>query len=107
MARVLFGDVNPSGKLPFSIPTDDAHLPYFGSADKTIQYDLYHGYTLLDRDGHKPAYPFGYGLSYTAWRYDGLEVKRNDSQVGVTVTVSNTGHRKGEEVVQVYVGVLD
>lgn len=106
LARVLFGEVDPSGKLPFTIPADTAHLPYFSSTDKTIRYDLYHGYTLLDRDGHRPAYPFGYGLSYTTWQYDGLEVKRNGGQVDVTVTVSNTGDRKGQEVVQVYVGVL-
>jgi beta-glucosidase len=107
LARVLFGDVNPSGKLPFTIPTDTAHLPYFSSTDKTIRYDLYHGYTLLDKNGHKPAYPFGFGLSYTSWQYQDLEIERNGNQVNVTVTVRNAGSREGEEVVQVYVGVIE
>ena len=57
LARVLFGDVNPSGKLPFSIPRDESHLPYFSSTDSEITYDLYHGYTLLEKNGHEAAYP--------------------------------------------------
>ena len=62
LARILFGDVNPSGKLPFSIPTSVDHLPYFSSTDKEITYDLYPGYTLLDKNGHQPAFTFGFGL---------------------------------------------
>lgn len=104
---VLFGDVNPSGKLPFTIPQDESHLPYFSSTDREITYDLYHGYRLLDRDGHKAAYPFGFGLSYTTYAYKGMGVVDNGESVDVTVTVRNTGHVSGEEIIQVYVGMND
>jgi beta-glucosidase len=107
LARVLFGEVNPSGKLPFTIPTEAAHLPYFSSTDKTIRYDLYHGYTLLDKNGHKPSYPFGFGLSYTSFVYSDLQVEERDRNILVSVSVTNTGDRDGEEVIQVYVGMTD
>ncbi len=107
LARILFGDVNPSGKLPFSIPTSVEHLPYFSSSDKEITYDLFHGYTLLDKNGHQPAYPFGFGLSYTHFEYSDLTVSRKDDRLEVSITVSNSGERNGAEVVQVYVGKPD
>jgi beta-glucosidase len=105
LARVLFGDVNPSGKLPFTIPAEQGHLPYFSSTDREITYDLYHGYTLLDKNGHTPAYPFGFGLSYTRFEYRDLRLARGGDVVNVTVNVTNTGDRDGTEVVQVYVGM--
>lgn len=107
LARILFGDVNPSGKLPFSIPADENHLPYFSNSDREITYDLYHGYTLLERNHVKPAYAFGHGLSYTTWRYSDLQLRHDNDGIGVTVTVENIGSRSGEEVVQVYVGKPD
>ncbi|MBE0688483.1 MAG: glycoside hydrolase family 3 C-terminal domain-containing protein, partial [Anaerolineaceae bacterium] len=107
LARILFGEVNPSGKLPFSIPTSVEHLPYFSSNDKEITYDLYHGYTLLDKNGHRPAYPFGFGLSYTNFEYSDLRVTRKEDHLEVTVTVKNIGERDGAEVVQVYVSKPD
>jgi len=105
LTRILFGEVNPSGKLPFSIPKDVSHLPYFSSTDKEIQYDLYHGYTLLDKNGHEPNYPFGFGLSYTEFEYGDLKIQKLQDAVEVSVIVSNTGNREGEEIVQVYVGM--
>jgi beta-glucosidase len=105
LARILFGDVNPSGKLPFTIPTSVEHLPYFSSTDAEITYDLYHGYTLLDKRGLKPAYPFGFGLSYTTYAYRDLRVEQKDQSLDVTVKVANTGSRDGEEIVQVYIGM--
>jgi beta-glucosidase len=105
LARILFGDVNPSGKLPFTIPTSVDQLPYFSSTDQEITYDLYHGYTLLDKKGLKPAYPFGFGLSYTTYTYSDLQVENKDQSLEVKVKVSNTGSRDGEEIVQVYVGM--
>ena len=108
LARVLFGDVNPSGKLPFTIPVSADQLPYFSSTDREITYDLYHGYTLADKKGHQPAFPFGLGLSYTTFQYSNLRLSANeiptDGDLYVSVDVSNTGSCFGEEVVQLYVG---
>jgi beta-glucosidase len=105
LARVLFGEVNPSGKLPFTIPSSTDHLPYFSSTDPDITYDLYHGYTLLEKYGLKPAYPFGFGLSYTTYAYGDLRIEKASHGLEVTVKVTNTGSRDGEEVAQVYVGM--
>ena len=105
LARVLFGDVDPSGKLPFTIPQDKSHLPYFSNTDAEIVYELYHGYTLLDKHGYQPAYPFGFGLSYTTWEYGTPELNRQGDQVVVTVDLKNAGNVAGAEVVQVYVGI--
>ncbi|PKL93189.1 MAG: peptidase M19, partial [Gemmatimonadetes bacterium HGW-Gemmatimonadetes-1] len=65
------------------------------SSDKKITYDLYHGYTLLDKNGHQPAYPFGFGLSYTNFEYSDLSVTRKNDRLEVSVTVHNTGERDG------------
>lgn len=105
LPRILFGDVNPSGKLPFTIPQDESHLPYFSNTDAEITYDLYHGYTLLEKQGHKPAYPFGFGLSYTTWEYGEPRLEKQDDHVLVMVDLTNTGNVAGAEVVQVYVGL--
>jgi beta-glucosidase len=108
LARVLFGDVNPSGKMPLTTAIDAAQLPFFDEFADTIEYGRYHGYTLLDRQGQEPAFPFGHGLSYTTFALANLRVLTpavpRDGTVGVTVEVTNTGHRAGEEVVQLYVG---
>jgi beta-glucosidase len=105
LSRILFGDVNPSGKLPFTIPQDQSHLPYFSNTDAEITYDLYHGYTLHDKQGHQPAYPFGFGFSYTTWEYGKPQLDRQDGRVIVTVDLKNVGNAAGAEVVQVYVGI--
>ena len=105
LPRILFGDVNPSGKLPFTIPHDQSHLPYFSNTDAEITYDLYHGYTLLEKQGHTPAYPFGFGLSYTTWEYGEPQLDKQDNHVMVTVDLKNAGDAAGAEVVQVYVGI--
>jgi beta-glucosidase len=105
LPRILFGDVNPSGKLPFSIPTTPDHLPYFSPTDREITYDFYHGYTLLEKRGWQPAYPFGSGLSYTSYQYHDLQVETVAQALKVRVQVSNTGSRDGEEAVQVYIGM--
>ncbi|WP_170311493.1 beta-glucosidase family protein [Vallitalea okinawensis] len=107
LPRVLFGDVNPSGKLPFTIPEDISHLPYFSSEDNEITYDLYHGYSKLDKDGNNACYPFGFGLSYTTFKYNKIDVLKGEDVVDVKVAVTNAGKVDGEEVVQVYVGMVD
>ena len=108
LAGVLFGDVNPSGKMPLTTPKDEKQLPFFDEFADTIEYGPYHGYTLADKKGYEPAYPFGYGLSYTTYAYGNLKVATPtvspDGKVDVTVDVTNTGSRAGEEVVQLYVG---
>jgi beta-glucosidase len=105
LSRILFGDVNPSGKLPFTIPQDQNHLPYFSNTDAEITYDLYHGYSYLDKNGYTPAYPFGFGLSYTTWKYGEPQLDKQDDHVTVTVDLKNAGDVAGAEVVQVYVGI--
>lgn len=105
LARILFGDMNPSGKLPFSIASDPTHYPYFSSTDSEITYDLYHGYSYMDKAEVEAAYPFGFGLSYTQWAYDNVRLTNDGDQIHVTVNLSNIGQRTGEEVVQVYVGM--
>lgn len=104
LADILWGDVVPSGKLPFSIPDDVEHLPTvdFFHADR-IYYDYDHGYRKLDRDGNKAAYPFGYGLSYTNFSYGTVATERTQKGVTVKAAITNNGTYAGDEVVQVYV----
>jgi beta-glucosidase len=108
LARVLFGDVNPSGKLPLTTPEDEKQLPFFDEFADSIEYGPYHGYTLFDWNGQEPAFPFGHGRSYTTYTYANLAVATPrvpaDGRVDVAVDVTNTGARAGEEVVQLYVG---
>lgn len=98
LADILFGRYNPSGKLPVTFYRSDADLPDFkdySMANRTYRY--FEGDVL---------YPFGYGLSYTSFRYKKLEVAetaQTGDTVQVQVTVSNTGKKDGEEVVQLYV----
>ncbi len=105
LARLLFGDVSPSGKLPFTIRKTESDLPYFSSTDLEIEYGRYHGYTLLDKNGVTPMYPFGHGLSYTTFSLAKPQVSAGEHGLSVAVTVKNTGDRDGAEVVQVYVGM--
>jgi beta-glucosidase len=108
LARVLFGDVNPSGKMPLTTPRDEKQLPFFDEFADSIEYGPYHGYTLADKKGYEPAFPFGHGLSYTTYSYAKLKVATPrvspEGSVEVSVDVKNTGARAGEEVVQLYVG---
>ena len=97
--------MNPSGRLPFSVPTDEAHLPHW-DPDATVEtYDLWHGHWRLTRDGHAPALPFGFGLSYTTFAIESLEVDVSGEGPVATVVVINTGDRDGDTVVQLYGGV--
>ncbi len=104
LPRILFGDVNPSGKLPFTIPQDQSQLPYFSNTEAEITYDLYHGYSYLDKHGYMPAYPFGFGLSYTMWEYGEPRLAKQADHVTVTADLKNVGDVAGAEVVQVYIG---
>jgi beta-glucosidase len=100
LADVLFGDYSPAGRLTQTWPTGDAQLL------PIMDYNLLHGRTYLySKD--KPLYPFGYGLSYTSFAYEGLSLSAPkvaaDGSIKVTVKVRNTGKRAGDEVVQLYV----
>ncbi len=106
LANVLFGEVNPSGKLPFIVPKDESQLPVFDAFAEDADYGYYHGYTLFDKKGMEPAFPFGYGLSYTTYNYDSLYVEIDSLDIiHASVVVANTGNLTGEEVVQLYVGL--
>jgi beta-glucosidase len=108
LAELLFGDVNPCGKLPLVFPKNEQQLPFFDAKAKMIEYGYYHGYKLMDKNGDEPAFPFGFGLSYTTYSYGNLQLDRDavgpDETLQVIVEVRNTGDRAGEEIVQLYVG---
>ena len=112
LADVIFGDVNPSGKLPdtLAVQRDDyPDAPDFPGKHGTINYaeGVYVGYRHFDKAGIEPLFPFGHGLSYTKFTYANLQVSpsefRPGDPVNVSVDVTNTGAREGEEVVQLYV----
>jgi beta-glucosidase len=105
LANILFGKVNPSGKIPFTIPQKESDLPFFKSHTDEIEYGSYHGYTLMDKEGYIPRFPFGFGLSYTQFKYDNLTLKKLEKKIIASIDVTNTGKRAGEEIVQLYVGL--
>jgi len=104
LARVLFGDVNPSGKLPFAIPKDAADLPEVDFNSDDVTYDFFHGYRKLEHEGKDADYPFGFGLSYTSFSFANASAAVNEKGVAVSVDITNTGDRAGAEVAQVYFG---
>jgi beta-glucosidase len=110
LADILLGRVNPSGKLPLAIPRRVQDLPFFDKNATEIEYDLWHGYRKLERDGNTPAFPFGFGLSYTSYRYANLRLDQDrlgpSETLTVSLDVSNTGACAGEEVVQLYVSAI-
>ena len=102
LADVLFGDYNPSGRLPVTFYASDNDLPPY--EDYSMKERTYRYFT------GKPLYPFGHGLSYTDFTYSGLSVPATavaGDSVNVSVSVTNTGSRSGEEVVQLYVSLLN
>ena len=100
VARVLFGEVNPSGKLPVSVPRSVGHIPAYYNHKPTAK----RGYA-FDETG--PLYPFGHGLSYTTFSYQNLTIDKNTAGAGekvtITMDVKNSGSRAGTEVVQLYI----
>jgi beta-glucosidase len=108
LADVLLGHVNPSGKLPFVVPRRAEDLPFFDKDATKITYDLWHGYRKLERDGATPAFPFGFGLSYTTFSLRNLRLAQSkigpDGTLVATADITNTGRMAGEEVVQLYIG---
>ena len=104
LAKLLFGDESPSGKLPFSVPHTEDDLPFFDKDADAISYDQWHGYTLFDESGREVAFPFGFGLSYTQFKHRALRVRRAKDSVETQISVSNEGNRAADEVVQLYFG---
>jgi beta-glucosidase len=112
IAQVLFGDVNPSGKLPDTLAASRSDYSDFGNfpgADHEVNYaeGIYVGYRHFDKANVQPLFPFGYGLSYTTFKYKGLTLSSNtlapEGTITVRVNVTNTGKRAGEEVAELYV----
>ena len=110
LADVIFGDVNPSGKLPDTLAFkrgDYPDAPNFPGRDGTVNYaeGIYVGYRHFDKAGIEPLFPFGYGLSYTTFAYKNLRLSSSelaDGSVSVSVDLTNTGPRAGEETAQLY-----
>ncbi len=103
IARVLFGAVSPSGKLPVSFPQSIRQLMDWDMSALDINHDLFHGYRYLDKKAEQPEYPFGFGLSYTEFTLEGLQVERVENRFFLNVSVRNTGDTAGGAVPQLYV----
>jgi len=119
IARILFGAVNPSGRLPITFPHSESQLPHpiitgYNPVGRTVRtkgtptaYDVIYneganvGYKWFEDQKTQPLFPFGYGLSYTTFSYDGLKVQGGDT-LTVEFDIHNTGQRQGKTVAQVY-----
>jgi len=122
LANILFGDVNPSGKLPVTFAKDESQLPHPvvpglegvppgpNQEHKVGPFDVNYnsegarvGYKWFESTNKQPLFPFGFGLSYTTYAYSGLAV--DDAKRTVHFTVRNTGKQEGTEIAQVYVAL--
>jgi beta-glucosidase len=114
LAEIIFGVVNPSGKLPATFekrPEDRGSFPHYfdhdGDDRVTLGDGIFSGYRHFDRHGIEPRFAFGFGLSYTTFRLSNLRLSSRQlaagQTLGVTIDITNTGPRAGAEVVQVYV----
>ncbi|HYJ46241.1 MAG TPA: glycoside hydrolase family 3 C-terminal domain-containing protein, partial [Pyrinomonadaceae bacterium] len=121
LAEILFGEVNPSGRLPVTFgrrwedsPVRDSYYPAGDSRRVEYKEDVFVGYRGYEKNGVKPLFPFGYGLSYTTFKYSDLSIKAvtgappagtsSGPRYEVSFDVQNTGKREGMDVAQVYVG---
>jgi beta-glucosidase len=115
LAQILFGDFNPSGRLPISIErrwednaVHDSYYPKPGSKKVEYSEGVFVGYRHFDKSTTKPLFPFGYGLSYTSFAYKNLAISSpspgQGQQVSVTFDVTNTGARAGADVAEVFIG---
>ncbi|GAE89727.1 beta-glucosidase [Acetivibrio straminisolvens JCM 21531] len=112
LADILFGEVNPSGKLAETFPVKLSHNPSylnFPGEDDRVEYKegLFVGYRYYDTKGIEPLFPFGHGLSYTKFEYSDISVDKKDisdnNVINVSVKVKNVGKMAGKEIVQLYV----
>lgn len=117
LAAVLSGDVNPSGKLPVTFAKEQQDYPYFKygeegypGKDGQVHYKegIYVGYRWFDTKGVKPQFPFGFGLSYTTFKYSRPQLSATEmtmnGKLTLSVDITNTGKYKGKETVQLYIG---
>jgi beta-glucosidase len=114
IAAILFGDAEPSGRLPQTFPSSDTAVPastvdqWPGSGlaeDAAFSEGIDVGYRWYDANKVVPLFPFGFGLSYTSFAYSHLRIARTRTNVTISFTVTNTGARAGSDVPQVYVDV--
>ena len=111
IADVLFGDINPSGRLPETFPRrlqDNPTYDSYPGRNGRAHYDegIFVGYRYYDAKQIEPLFPFGYGLSYTTFEYSNLQVSagmKADETLKMSIDVANTGRRAGKEVVQLYI----
>ena len=122
IASILVGDVNPSGKLPFTFPEklEDVGAHQLGDYpgrqredgifDEKYNESIFVGYRWTDKQKIRPLFPFGHGLSYTTFAYGKATVNKKvmkiDEQIAITVPITNTGKRIGSEIVQLYISDL-
>ena len=111
IADVLLGNVNPSGKLPFTFPVkledNGAHaLGAYHKDSLQVEYKegIFVGYRWAEKHDIKPLFAFGHGLSYTTFEYGEAKCRKSNNGFKVTVDVTNTGSREGKEIVQLYIG---
>jgi beta-glucosidase len=115
LAKILFGEVNPSGKLPVSFEASESDNPAFKSypsdaSGENVHYDegIFVGYRAYDRQGIEPLFPFGYGLSYTQFDYSNLQIdpigRVDHSDLNVSFDLRNIGRTAGAEIAELYVG---
>ncbi|MFA7561593.1 MAG: glycoside hydrolase family 3 C-terminal domain-containing protein, partial [Candidatus Izemoplasmatales bacterium] len=109
LADVCFGIVNPSGKLPETFPNSLEELPSnqnFPGETRQVEYreGQYVGYRYYDTVDKKPLFPFGFGLSYSKFKYSDIQIETKDNSIKIKLTISNESDVSGKEVIQVYVG---
>jgi len=106
IARTLFGEVNPSGRLPITFPADESQLPRATLTPQAGVVNYFEGaqvgYKWFDQNAIKPLFPFGFGLSYTAFDYTGLTATSSESSITVSLDVKNVGTRPGADIPQIY-----
>ncbi|RLD64361.1 MAG: beta-glucosidase [Bacteroidetes bacterium] len=112
LADILFGDVNPSGKLPVTFPKhyeDSPAYKFYPGENSQLTYSegIYVGYRYYDTKNVEPLFPFGFGLSYTTFEYSNLKIDKKEIDkediLNIELTVKNTGKVDGDEVVQLYI----
>jgi beta-glucosidase len=107
IADILFGDINPSGRLPLIVAASESDLPAFDNVSLSVTYDAYHGYRLQDRDSLTPRFPFGFGLSYTTFGYSNISLERStiagNDILMINFDITNNGLVAGVETPQVYI----